>query len=115
VPQLSAAVNARFSPDGDSSQDSVTIKANADAATSFLRLRITRAGKIVWARLAPVAQAGEYTFVWDGGDVTGRIVADGMYGYAIEAVNRAGVASAALRGYVEVDGVERMVSVRREQ
>ena len=55
------------------------------------------------------------TFVWDGGDVAGRIVADGIYGYAIEAINRAGSASVALRGYIEVDSAVRMVSVRREQ
>jgi hypothetical protein len=115
VPQLTAAALSKFSPDGDGTEDSVTWKVNADAATSFLRLRVTRAGKSVWARLAPVAVAGEYTFVWDGSDETGRIVRDGVYGYAIDAVNRSGTASAALRGYVEVDSSVRMVSIRREQ
>jgi hypothetical protein len=115
IPQLAAAPVAKFSPDGDGAQDSVTWKVNADVNTSYLRLRVTRAGKTAWARLAPVPQAGEYTFVWDGGDGSGRIVTDGMYGYAIEAINRAGNASVALRGYVEVDSAVRMVSVRREQ
>ena len=115
VPQLAAAVPSKFSPDGDGVEDALTFKVDADAATSFLRLRITRAGRSVWARLAPVPQAGEYTFVWDGSGETGRIVRDGIYGYAIEAVNRSGVASAAVRGYVEVDSAVRMVSVRRAQ
>lgn len=115
IPQLTAAPAAELSPDGDGTQDSVTWKVNADAATSYLRLRVRRAGKTVWTRLAPVPQAGEYTFVWDGADGSGRIVADGMYGYSLDAVNRAGVATPALRGYVEVDSAVRMVSVRREQ
>ena len=115
VPQLTAAVPPVFSPDGDGIDDSVTIKVNADAATSYLRVRITRAGKTVWARLAPIALAGEYTFVWDGSDESGRIVHDGIYGYAIQGINRSGAASAALRGYVEVARAVRMVSVRREQ
>jgi flagellar hook assembly protein FlgD len=115
TPQLTAAAFAKFSPDGDTVQDSVTWKVSADAATSFLRVRVTRSGKTVWARLAPVAQAGEFTFVWDGSDETGRIVRNGAYGYAIEAVNRSGVASAALRGYVEVDSAVRSISLRRPQ
>jgi hypothetical protein len=115
VPQLAAAVPAKLSPDGDGVDDTLTWRVNVDAATSLVRLRITRAGKSLWARVTPVPQAGEYTFVWDGGDETGRIVPDGIYGYAIESVNRAGNASAALRGYVEVDSSVRMVSVRRAQ
>jgi flagellar hook assembly protein FlgD len=115
IPQLTAAALTSFSPDGDAYQDAVTWKVSADAATSFLRVRVTRAGRTVWARLAPVAAAGELTFVWDGTDETGRIARVGAYGYAIEAVNRAGVASAALRGYVEVDSAVHLVSVRRPQ
>lgn len=115
VPQLAAAALAAFSPDGDGIDDSVTFKVNADAATSFLRMRVTRAGKTVWARLLPVTGAGEYSIVWDGSDESGRIVPDGVYGYGIEAVNRSGVASSALRGYVEVDSAVRFVSVRRQQ
>jgi len=114
-PQLAAAVPAKFSPDGDGVEDTLTWKVNVDAATSFVRLRVTRAGKSLWAPVTPVAQAGEYTFVWDGGDETGRIVRDGIYGYAIESVNRAGNASPALHGYVEVDSAVRMVSIRRAQ
>jgi hypothetical protein len=43
------------------------------------------------------------------------VVNNGAYSYAIEAVNRAGVASTSLRGYVEVQSAVRMVSVRRRQ
>ena len=115
APQLAAAVPAKFSPDGDSVDDTLTWKVNVAAPASLARLRITRADERIWTHVTPVSQAGELTFIWDGSDESGRIVPDGIYGYAIESVNRTGVASAAVRGYVEVDSAVRMVSVRRAQ
>jgi hypothetical protein len=115
VPPLTEAALSKFSPDGDGSADTVSWKVSADAATSFLRIRITRAGKTVWARLSPTPSVGDYTFEWDGSNEAGRIVGDGIYGYAIEAINRAGTASAALRGYVELDSAVRFVTLRRPQ
>lgn len=115
TPQLTATPASVFSPDGDQVAETVTWSVSVDAATTLLRLRITRAGKTVFGQLQPVEQAGAHSFTWDGADSTGRIVNNGAYGYAIEAVNRAGTASAPLRGYVEVDSAVDMVTVRRRQ
>jgi hypothetical protein len=114
-PQLIAAASGPFSPDGDQTAESVSWNVSADAATTLLRLRIVRNNQVVFGRLLPVTQAGQYSFVWDGADANGRIVNNGAYSYAIEALNRAGVASPALRGYVEVASSVRMVSLRRRQ
>ena len=84
-----------------------------DAASALLRLKILRGGRPVWAQLVPVTRAGVYSLTWDGSDQSGRIVNSGAYSYTIEAVNRAGAASTALRGYVEVTSAVRMVSLPR--
>jgi hypothetical protein len=115
TPQLTATPASVFSPDGDQVAETVSWNVSVDAATTLLRLRVTRAGKTVFGQIQPVEQAGSYSFTWDGTDSTGRIVNNGAYGYAIEAVNRAGTASTPLRGYVEVDSAVRMVTVRRRQ
>jgi hypothetical protein len=115
TPQLIAAASGAFSPDGDQSAESVSWNVSADAATSFLRLRISRNNQAVFGHLLPVTQAGNYSLTWNGTDAAGRVVNNGAYGYAIEAVNRAGVASTALRGFVEVQSAVGMVSLRRRQ
>lgn len=113
APQLIAAPTSPFSPDGDQRAEAATWTVSADAATSLLRLRISRGNQVLYGRLQPVAQAGQYNLVWDGADGNGRIVNNGAFGYTIEAFNRAGVASTALRGYVEVQSAVGMVSVSR--
>lgn len=113
APQLIAAPARVFSPDGDQNAESVTWNVEADVATTLLRLRITRAGRAVFGKLLPVTQAGSYSLTWDGADANGRIVNNGAYGYAIEALNRAGVASTVLRGYVEVNSAGHFVTLRR--
>ncbi|HET8936499.1 MAG TPA: FlgD immunoglobulin-like domain containing protein [Polyangiales bacterium] len=115
TPQLIAAASGAFSPDGDQSAESVSWNVSADAATSFLRLRISRNNQAVFGHLLPVTQAGNYSLTWNGTDAAGRVVNNGAYSYAIEAVNRAGVASTALRGFVEVQSAVGMVSLRRRQ
>lgn len=115
TPQLTAAPASVFSPDGDQLAESVTWNVSADAATTLLRLRITRGGKSVFAKLLPVTQAGQYSFTWDGTDSSGRIVNNGAYSYAIVALNRAGNASAPRKGYVEVESAVRLLTVRRRQ
>jgi hypothetical protein len=116
APQLTAAAETVFSPDGDQSAESVTWNVSVDGATTLLRLRILRGNKPIWGKLVPVSQAGQVSVSWDGADPSGRLVNNGAYSYAIEAVNRAGVASAtALRGYVEVKSAVRLVSLRRRQ
>jgi flagellar hook assembly protein FlgD len=115
APTLDTAPATSFSPDGDQTAESVTWKVNLDATASLVRLRITRGDSVVWAKWLPVAGAGVYTFTWDGSDPSGRIVNNGAYGYAIDAVNTAGMASAALRGYVEVNAAAHLVSVWRRQ
>jgi flagellar hook assembly protein FlgD len=115
VPTLETAPATSFSPDGDQNAESVTWKVNLDGTASLVRLRITRGDSAVWAQWLPVAGAGVYTFNWDGSDPSGRIVNNGAYGYAIDSVNTAGTASAALRGYVEVSAAAHLVSVWRRQ
>jgi hypothetical protein len=114
TPQLTAAPLA-FSPDGDRQSESTSWTVNADAATTLLRLKIMRNNKVVWARLAPVTQAGAHSFTWDGTDPAGRVVNHGAYSYSIEALNRAGLTSTPLRGFVEVKSAVRLVSLRRRQ
>ncbi|HTU58369.1 MAG TPA: FlgD immunoglobulin-like domain containing protein, partial [Polyangiales bacterium] len=114
TPQLLATPVRVFSPDNDENVESVTWNVSADAATTLLRLRISRAGRGVYGKLVPVTQAGPYSLSWDGADSSGRIVSNGAYGYTIEALNRAGTASAPLRGYVEVDTAVRFVTLRRK-
>jgi hypothetical protein len=115
TPQLIATPASVFSPDGDQNAESVTWNVSADAATTLLRLRITRAGKAVFGKLVPVTQAGHYSLSWEGADANGRIVNNGAYGYTIEALNRAGAASTPLEGYVEVNSAVRFVTVKRRQ
>jgi hypothetical protein len=57
TPQLIAAASSAFSPDGDQSAESVGWKVSADAATSFLRLQISRNNQALFGRLLPVTQA----------------------------------------------------------
>jgi len=113
TPQLLAIPARVFSPDGDQNAESVTWNVSADAATTLLRLRISRAGKGVFGKLLPVTQAGAYSLSWDGADSSGRIMGNGAYGYTIEALNRAGTASTPLKGYVELNSAVRYVTVRR--
>jgi hypothetical protein len=115
TPQRIATPPSVFSPDGDQNAESVTWNVSADAATVYLRLRITRGSKAVYGKLLPVTQAGQYSLSWDGADANGRIVNNGAYGYAIEAVNRAGTVSTPLRGYVDVNSAVRFVTVKRRQ
>jgi hypothetical protein len=115
TPQLIATPARAFSPDGDQSAESVTWNVSTDAATTMLRLRISRGARAVFGRLIPVSQAGQYSLSWDGADANGRIVNNGAYSYAIEALNRAGSASTALKGYVEVNSAVGWVTVRRRQ
>ena len=115
TPQLTATPPNVFSPDGDQRAESITWNVSADAATTLLRMRISRGGRAVFGKLLPVAQAGSYSFTWDGSDSSGRIVNNGAYSVAIEALNRAGTASAPLKTYVEVNSAVRFVTVRRRQ
>jgi flagellar hook assembly protein FlgD len=115
MPQLIAAPADGFSPDGDQSAESVSWLVNADATARLLRLRITRGTSVVWTQLLAVTQPGVQTLSWDGADAAGRIVNNGAYGYAIDALGPTGAASTPLRGHVAVNSAGHMVSVWRRQ
>jgi hypothetical protein len=112
-PFVISAGTGTFSPDGDGQTDSVTWQVRAYADTIALRLSLSRGRSELRALLVPVAGPGDYTLTWDGSDNAGRIADLGMYRYDVTAWSRAGVASAAASGYVELQGAVRMVSVRR--
>jgi hypothetical protein len=115
TPQVVATPPLLISPDGDQTSEAATWNVLVDAATTLLRLRVFRSGKAVWGKLVPVTQAGMYSIAWDGTDPAGRVVNNGGYAYTIEALNRAGTASTALRGALEVSSAVHMVSLRRRQ
>lgn len=113
MPFIKALDHAVFSPDGDAFQDTSTWTVRVDDQTTALQMRIRRATGEVWAQVLPVAGAGYYTLTWDGSDLTGRNVDNGVYRFDLSAFNRAGLASASRSGFIEVDNAVQLVSVRR--
>ena len=102
-----------FTPDGDGQAEDVSWSVRAYADTVALRLSVSRGRSELRALLVPVSGPGDYMFTWDGSDNAGRVADTGAYRYDVTAISRAGVASAAVSGYVELRSAVNMVSVRR--
>ncbi|MEY4575571.1 MAG: hypothetical protein RL701_274, partial [Pseudomonadota bacterium] len=112
TPYVSTVVNATFSPDGDGSAETATWTVRVADQVAWLRLRIRRADKELWAQVLPVQRAGEYALSWSGVDAGERVVGNGVYRYDVFAFNRAGVASSARTGFVEVQHAVHLATVR---
>ncbi|MET0390918.1 MAG: Ig-like domain-containing protein [Polyangiales bacterium] len=114
APVLSALTPSVFSPDGDGGDETTRWNVRVDdPVTRALRLRLRRGRTLVWVALLPVAGAGTYQIDWDGTDGSGRGVVNGAYRYDLAGLNRAGVASPARTGFVEVQTAVRAVLPRR--
>ena len=112
-PGLSSPGTSAFSPDGDGASETLTWQARAFTETIALSLALSRGRSELRALIVPVSGPGDYALTWDGTDNAGRVVDSGVYRYDLTAINRAGVASAAVSGYVDLQSAVRMLGVRR--
>ncbi|HKU42709.1 MAG TPA: PKD domain-containing protein [Polyangiales bacterium] len=110
-PSLLSVSADPFSPDGDGLADSTQLDVQVDAETRVARLAIARGASDVITLLAFANGAGSLSFMWDGRDVTGRVVPDGVYSYELSAENAEGERSEAVSGAIEVDSAVHFIGV----
>lgn len=96
-----------FSPVGDGKLDTVTFTQSGSSEPSWvgeifaLGADGTAAGKAV--RLWQFGQVPDTTVIWDGRDDSGKLAADGNYGYRIKSTDRAGNTGASAIAAVELN------------
>lgn len=87
-PAPAARAARAFSPDGDGSEDRLTIRWTNGQPLDALTLRVFRPdGRLVGTRAIPDLIPGPQAWAWDG-TVGGRVLPDG--GYVLQLVGRAG-------------------------
>jgi spore germination protein YaaH/flagellar hook assembly protein FlgD len=87
-PSAAARAARAFSPNGDGSEDGLTVRWTNGVALDSLSLRVFRAdGTLVGARGVPDVSRGPHAWAWDG-TVSGKTVGNG--GYVLQLVGQAG-------------------------
>ncbi len=89
-----------FSPNGDGNKDTITISQNSSLGDDWTGRMRNAAGLVVrsWSWKSQAR-----SFVWDGKDSSGRVVADGLYSYEVGASDAAGNAASARINGIRVD------------
>ena len=106
APQLTSCDSdlTRFSPDHDGQQDSVSISfaAQDNSGLQLAMLAITDADMTVIQRLVWRLDRNHGQVSWDGHDITGAVVKNGVYQYSLKVYDQAYNASPICNGSIDV-------------
>ena len=98
-----------FSPDGDGSQDTLTIKQTSSEENLWLGNILDSRGEVIrgiyWK-----GRASE--FLWDGRDGNGNRISDGVYDYAVSSTDKAGNRTEERLTGIRIDTVPTPISIR---